>query len=508
MEKDEHLETLYRMDNKLELTIGSFVDGERVFSKWVKYSDLKEKGIDLNDYNLRTICLNEIVIEFDNKDQKLAGKKAKEWIFEISKKLEKEGINHTIWDYENSVSPHLHIYGIADLETIDRKEAPKLKQCIAEYFCTEEQKFYLDTTKFGLRNLIAIEDTPHWKHGTMKKIVYIYLCGNKNNKLGYFFNLVNELHSNMSNRSNKINLTIKPKLTNHLTKIKTLKQELQEINGKQFDCIEPEEVRQRDLEWYKSTDFNKGGLTYKPKEKYPYTFLHRGVNVIRFYKKVKEEEIGNSIYAIYEVKAYFMFYLNYQQYGYLAIPKSLDDRLFNHVVKISLQNPQIKDLFGLTFIINKFGNSRFPTYEFEILNQVYTEEFVQELEKLKKEILFDLAPLLVPKFKLLRLMREKNNTYKAKTWLNKMEAIIRGELKITEHIDMVNLTRELLRINVPEKEIHRMCQINYEQEYSFKECQEQIDSIKKYLTKQKENNNNFLEKWAKQIADLHYNSGK
>lgn len=481
MTKEEIIEQCYEDDNKLELTKGSIVNGKKKIWKWTPYWTLKNDKQNLDACNLRTICKNEIVIEFDSKDGKPTKEQTDAMIQRVSSGLRRAKVNHEVWDYGGSKSKHIHIRGIEFLNQVDEKKRRSSKLTIVKHFLTDEEKKFIDESNFINRTVIALEECPHWKYGSQKTLVRTYTRGSNNHKVKFFndivLNSIDSIHSNSSNMSNKSNLDTMTSHTNLQARFG--------LKPEYFGTIEPEEVRKSDIEWYKSTDFTKGGLTIKENGKYPCTILHNGINVVRFYDKVDEMEIGRWWYSIYKVQAFFMQKLKYEQYGFIAFPRNQEPKLIETKFRYALENKIEGDLKFVTFVIHRQKSGMAYKYDYEIINQVYTVDLVNALMELKKEGNFEQAPLLIPKFYNLTLKRKKGRKYKSNHWINKMEAVIKGEKKMENHQQMVDLCRELRRIGVPHDQIHEVAKANEGKEYCPKITNYQLKSIDGYLSKQR-----------------------
>lgn len=123
-----------------------------IHSKWRKYSEV---CFDFEDWknrkfieqaNHRQILGNEVVLDLEEKES----------LPKITKTLDEWGYPYYVYE-TGSRGFHIHLFLKKKLN-----EAQKLS--IIEYFGTDKQKCHEKT-------LIALENTPHWKSGKLKKQV-------------------------------------------------------------------------------------------------------------------------------------------------------------------------------------------------------------------------------------------------------------------------------------------------------------------------------------------------
>ena len=128
-------------------------DGEIRFSKWRKYLDCVATLDEINNnekwedrkffkqINQRQILKNEIVLDLEEPER----------IKEIVDKIKG-------WDYHvyetGSRGYHIHLYFNRDMTTKEKENVIK--------------KFDTDIQKCSEKNLIALENCPHWKTGRLK----------------------------------------------------------------------------------------------------------------------------------------------------------------------------------------------------------------------------------------------------------------------------------------------------------------------------------------------------
>lgn len=141
----------YRLKQQFRVSIGK--------SKWINYESFNEQ------YNLREILNDEVVIEFDTPDQNI-----------VVPAISQTGINlvnarytFEYWDHGGK-SPHLHIHDlpIAHLEPSKRS---LFKKMFIKKYVPEEYHKYVDLSLTGV-HLVAIEWANHWKgcYGVKKLI--------------------------------------------------------------------------------------------------------------------------------------------------------------------------------------------------------------------------------------------------------------------------------------------------------------------------------------------------
>lgn len=119
-------------------------------SKWVQYEGFRQ------DYNLREILKNEVVIEFDTLQQKRA------WFgtHETCINLLNAGYNFEVWDHGGK-SPHIHVRGLP-IGSLDGDNLRQFKKIFIRKYVPQE---YLDVVDYSLTgiHLIALEYQFHWK---------------------------------------------------------------------------------------------------------------------------------------------------------------------------------------------------------------------------------------------------------------------------------------------------------------------------------------------------------
>ena len=142
---------------------GTFInkEGEKCFTKWKSYSEAIFP-IDFNGYcddwktqkffeqiNQRQILPNELVLDIEEREN----------IKNIILRLKAKKLNNfEVWD-TGSRGYHIHIFSKKQIST-------KTKEKLIKYFGT-------DILKSGEKNMIALEDCPHWKTGNIKRKVII-----------------------------------------------------------------------------------------------------------------------------------------------------------------------------------------------------------------------------------------------------------------------------------------------------------------------------------------------
>jgi len=132
-------------------------DGEKGFSKWVKFLDATEKEINLATH--RTILINEIVLDFDP----LKGENELSLTYrvkQVCKDLKRKKISYECYT-TGSRGFHIHIW-VEDMFFMNAKDRQKFRCNIIKFFNAELQK--------NSENVpIALENVPHWKSGKIKE---------------------------------------------------------------------------------------------------------------------------------------------------------------------------------------------------------------------------------------------------------------------------------------------------------------------------------------------------
>lgn len=110
---------------------------------------------------LREIAPNEIIIEFDTYREK-----SLQLIKIVKRRLRKHGISYKIYDHGGR-SPHIHIYNIIGLQHVDYEIRSSYKKILTNMVAPFEEA----DVSLSSNGLIAMEDRPHFKHGTVKKLI-------------------------------------------------------------------------------------------------------------------------------------------------------------------------------------------------------------------------------------------------------------------------------------------------------------------------------------------------
>jgi len=122
--------------------------------------------------NLLQIPNDLIIFEYDESDKESDESKRKHctkeqrlaWIEKVKKKLEKEGIAYNLFDHEGKC-PHIHI-------PLNSDATPEHKKAIAFYYAPRESRDFIDISLLvSKRKLFPVPFAPHWKYGTIKKLV-------------------------------------------------------------------------------------------------------------------------------------------------------------------------------------------------------------------------------------------------------------------------------------------------------------------------------------------------
>jgi len=135
------------------------------------------RNVTRTNAQLRGITDGEIVVEFD-KDNVMRSF----YLTQLAiRRLKNKGYNFVIWKAQNSRSAHIHIYDIIGLDKVDHEINREYKKLFLKKYATEESDIGINTKSFSA---IAMENKPHFKHGTLKDLIYTnHNQGNLSNRL-------------------------------------------------------------------------------------------------------------------------------------------------------------------------------------------------------------------------------------------------------------------------------------------------------------------------------------
>ncbi len=118
--------------------------------------------------NLRTITDGEIVVEFDS------DKPMRTLVLtrRIVRKLKGNNYSFVIWKAQGQRSAHIHIYDIKGLDKLDKDVNREYKRLWFEKYANWNEADDSINTKSS--NLLAMENRPHFKYGTIKDLISSY----------------------------------------------------------------------------------------------------------------------------------------------------------------------------------------------------------------------------------------------------------------------------------------------------------------------------------------------
>lgn len=121
----------------------------------------------------RWIRDDEMVFDFDSKEWGFHG------INSTGINLYNSGYRFEIWYAKGQKSPHLHIKEIHGLEDLEPEQLKAYKKFFMRKYAPKEYLQFLDIQLTGSHR-IAQEDKPHYKYGTIKKLLGIWNEGEEN----------------------------------------------------------------------------------------------------------------------------------------------------------------------------------------------------------------------------------------------------------------------------------------------------------------------------------------
>jgi hypothetical protein len=135
---------------------------------WTPFEEFKQ------EYNLREILKDEIVIEFDSENLEIVTRA----ISQTGINLNRAGYTFEYWDHGGK-SPHLHIHNLPIAKYTESQRATFKKLFVLKYVPKEYHQ-YVDLSLCGI-HLIALEWSKHWKGICgYKKLISIYNSQFKN----------------------------------------------------------------------------------------------------------------------------------------------------------------------------------------------------------------------------------------------------------------------------------------------------------------------------------------
>lgn len=122
----------------------------------------------LQDKYGRYILPDEVVIEMDYPcpDFDIA-------MYDVIERLIYAGYNMELWNAEGMKCSHLHIKNIYRLDKLDDNIRRRYKELFLKNYVGSEFFQYVDIQLCG-KHRIAEENKPHWKYGTIKKLIAHY----------------------------------------------------------------------------------------------------------------------------------------------------------------------------------------------------------------------------------------------------------------------------------------------------------------------------------------------
>lgn len=157
--KKEFLDYLQNKHGDFEVAVAE-KKGEDIFwSKWQKYSVVRDNYTLLERMNNRTIFDNEVVLDFDEKVD-LSDDNNK--YFKLLEKLERDGLKFQAYSADGNAN-HIHLI-FSDLRIFSKEKREKFKEYLIK-------KYNCDLMKKSGRCMIALEDVSHWKHKLPKKLI-------------------------------------------------------------------------------------------------------------------------------------------------------------------------------------------------------------------------------------------------------------------------------------------------------------------------------------------------
>ena len=155
-------------------TLGMIINYINKYYKDLKFWDGVSSHETYNpehSYKHRQGMPNEIRIEFDNED------KLKNWkaIMETSYNLWQEDYSFAVFYVEGGRSPHIHIYDVDELDTLDLNKRNEYRRLFLKKICPigSNPDFALCDEK----HLCALEFVPHFKYGSPKSLIHYFWQG-------------------------------------------------------------------------------------------------------------------------------------------------------------------------------------------------------------------------------------------------------------------------------------------------------------------------------------------
>lgn len=151
--------------------------------EWLKgkveyYISVSNRTQDIENARVRTIANDEIVIEFDTDDTL----RAMQLYNRTVQRLIEDKIQFVVYNH-NGRSPHIHIYNIIGLDSVEEELRVAYKKEFIEHYCSVWDTVYpeVDLSLTSNNHLIAREFMPHFKHNELKKVMFEYITDGLNN---------------------------------------------------------------------------------------------------------------------------------------------------------------------------------------------------------------------------------------------------------------------------------------------------------------------------------------
>jgi hypothetical protein len=167
MNRNEIINWLYyeigKQPESFKLSYSYLKDSEHIFTKHSEFLELLEERNmwKLEKVNHRSVLKNELVLDIDTKDKE----EAHALMLKITDKLKQFDVPFKCY-FTGSKGYHIHSYKNSWLFCSKEKREFEKSAIIKTLNC--------DGMKSYDKNMIAIEETPHWKTGNKKELVMEY----------------------------------------------------------------------------------------------------------------------------------------------------------------------------------------------------------------------------------------------------------------------------------------------------------------------------------------------
>jgi hypothetical protein len=158
MNKKEWLDYLYYMLGKQACNFRlcyTWQDnrGDAHFTKWIPYLDAQEDDNFIRKCNQREQLLNEVILDLDDGD-----------FYALIERLKKDNVKFYAYQTKSGRARHIHTYWY-ELPSMSKYLREKVREKIlTKYGC--DLAFKIDS------HMIPLENSPHWKTGEIKRLVY------------------------------------------------------------------------------------------------------------------------------------------------------------------------------------------------------------------------------------------------------------------------------------------------------------------------------------------------